>query len=783
MPIINGNVTDQNEAPVGGALVYIYDSAGVLADLTDDLDQPLTQPITTGEDGYWEAYIAKGGYYTLRYYWGGRERRVEANFKAGEFAVTEANSATPTEIWAGTAEDRYVSPDSAFGAAAPVNLTDAATVAVNMAAGFNFNLVLGGNRTLGNPTNAKPGQSGRIRVTQGAGGPHVLGFASNWRIVGGDIELSTVPGAFNILSYFVNTASDIELYSDSLSAFAGESGAAAIGFTQDGGNAETVQDALRREVWADQYKLDTDTEDRDCIERAVAAVLSNAGGGVVRLSRRAYTFAGPLEFEGINNVRLIGAGNSSSGTMIRETFTSGDGVRFVGCQHCEISGVQFWPTVRKTAGYSVTIAGGSYACRADFRTDYGWNGLNIEGATETRYKVNSRYMLGTHGVNFAGTVTHPSYRAVCEDQISDNPYPAAAGATNAKTFTSGMSLSVGDHFVANGAVYQCSSAGTAAASAPSGYPSGSTPESVFTGTITSGTATLKWVCNTSLVHLVQDNWGYSLVIEKAALLNGAIGYRMTDTAATGSSYPIWCFADDLECDHNYYTGVDLDRGEGFFDFGGAWLGSCLTGNGLAIDSNFRGEVAFGPGSRIMGNAQHGILRQAGPVDVRFVGVECADNSAASSGTYHGLVLASGAVDTHIVGGRYGDSISVSGNAQSYGILINASCDKTSIIGAVVRGNTTGGISVGASQTNLIITGCPGYNDAAAATVSVGASPFTWTNTTGNAVQARITGGTVSAVTVAGDQVAAGSNVAVLVPAGVVLQINHTGAPVLKVQHV
>lgn len=569
------------------------------------------------------------------------------------------------------------------------------------------------------------------------------------------------------------------------SALTGSTGAASVGFTQDSGDPETVQDALRREVWADQYKLPADTSDNACIERAVAAVLSAGGGGIVRLSRRSYTLSATLAFTGLNNVRLIGAGSNSNGTMFREAFTTGDGVYFNGCQGCELSGVNFWPTVRKTSGYSVTLTGSSYDCFVDFRTDYAWNGLNIEGATETRYKINTRYLLGTHGVNYSGTATHRSYRAICEDQISDNPYPASVGAsaTNAKTFAGSMALAVGDHFVANGVIWQCTSAGTAAATAPSGYPTGSTPESVFTGTVTSGTATLKWVANSALTHLVQDNYAYSLVIACAALLNGAIGYRMTDTANTGTSYPVWCFADDLECDHNYYTGADLDRGEGFFDFGGCWLGSCLTGNGLAIDTAFRGEVALGSGTRIMGNAQHGILRQAGPVDVRLVGVECVDNSVLTSGSYHGLVIAGGAVDTHITGGRYGDSISVSGNAQGYGILINASCDKTSIIGAVVRGNTTGGISVGATQTNLLITDCPGYSDAAAAAVSVGTSPFTWTNATGAAVQARITAGTVSAVTVGGDQVAAATNTSVLVPNGAALVVTHSSTPTLKWQAV
>jgi hypothetical protein len=41
---------------------------------------------------------------------------------------------------------------------APVALTDAATIATNAALGNHFRVTLGGNRTLGNPTNPTDGQ-------------------------------------------------------------------------------------------------------------------------------------------------------------------------------------------------------------------------------------------------------------------------------------------------------------------------------------------------------------------------------------------------------------------------------------------------------------------------------------------------------------------------------------------------------------------------------------------------------------------------------------------------
>src|SRR5579871_1605908 len=64
------------------------------------------------------------------------------------------------------AASKFLTPASVWDAAAYVALTDAATIAWDMGAGFNFNVTLGGNRTLGFPTAPKPGQSGFIDVAQ-----------------------------------------------------------------------------------------------------------------------------------------------------------------------------------------------------------------------------------------------------------------------------------------------------------------------------------------------------------------------------------------------------------------------------------------------------------------------------------------------------------------------------------------------------------------------------------------------------------------------------------------
>jgi hypothetical protein len=86
-------------------------------------------------------------------------------------------------------------------------LTDAATVAVDFSAGINFTLTLEGNRTLGQPSNQKVGQSGFIRINQDGTGSRTLAYHSSWQFVGGSAPvLSTAASATDVLFYQVIAA-------------------------------------------------------------------------------------------------------------------------------------------------------------------------------------------------------------------------------------------------------------------------------------------------------------------------------------------------------------------------------------------------------------------------------------------------------------------------------------------------------------------------------------------------------------------------------------------------
>ena len=97
-----------------------------------------------------------------------------------------------------------------------VSLTDAATIAVDLSLGNNFAVQLGGNRTLGDPTNVTAGQSGVIVVTQDGTGSRTLAYAgTKWKFAGGTAPTLTAGsgGAVDVLAYYVESATRITVTS------------------------------------------------------------------------------------------------------------------------------------------------------------------------------------------------------------------------------------------------------------------------------------------------------------------------------------------------------------------------------------------------------------------------------------------------------------------------------------------------------------------------------------------------------------------------------------------
>jgi hypothetical protein len=78
----------------------------------------------------------------------------------------------------------------------PVTLTDAATIATDASLGNHFRVTLGGNRTLGNPTNPADGQKIIWELIQDATGSRTITLSGNFAL-GTDISSITLSTSAN----------------------------------------------------------------------------------------------------------------------------------------------------------------------------------------------------------------------------------------------------------------------------------------------------------------------------------------------------------------------------------------------------------------------------------------------------------------------------------------------------------------------------------------------------------------------------------------------------------
>jgi hypothetical protein len=100
-------------------------------------------------------------------------------------------------------------------ASAPVALTDAATINLDWKSGFNFTVTLGGNRTLGNPSNGIPGTWRTIQVTQDANGTRTLNYGNQYVFPGGAARkpvIATGNGAVSRISIYCRATNIFEVY-------------------------------------------------------------------------------------------------------------------------------------------------------------------------------------------------------------------------------------------------------------------------------------------------------------------------------------------------------------------------------------------------------------------------------------------------------------------------------------------------------------------------------------------------------------------------------------------
>ena len=118
--------------------------------------------------------------------------------------------ATSAQYRNNTAGGIALSPEVAWGAAAEVALTYGATITPDMSTFLNAAFTATGNFTLANPTNAKVGQSGYIRIQQDGTGSRTITFGTAYDFpTGMSKALSTAASSVDVLFYTVRSATEI----------------------------------------------------------------------------------------------------------------------------------------------------------------------------------------------------------------------------------------------------------------------------------------------------------------------------------------------------------------------------------------------------------------------------------------------------------------------------------------------------------------------------------------------------------------------------------------------
>lgn len=128
------------------------------------------------------------------------------------WAQIDATLAATMGEYRSAANHKFLAPDVAFAAHAYVALADAATIAVDMATGFNFSVTISTNRILGFPTNPKVGQSGYIDVKQPVAGGKLLDFDVGYTFDQGVApDLDAGANRVTVLFYHVRSSSEVRI--------------------------------------------------------------------------------------------------------------------------------------------------------------------------------------------------------------------------------------------------------------------------------------------------------------------------------------------------------------------------------------------------------------------------------------------------------------------------------------------------------------------------------------------------------------------------------------------
>jgi Pectate lyase superfamily protein len=518
-------------------------------------------------------------------------------------------------------------------------------------------------------------------------------------------------GFTNLLATALPSATTLQFYGGSGAAGVAQAitGATAEGllqFTQTGASAvQRTLDSKIKEAWVSVVDFGADptgVSDSTAAWTAAYNQVAAAGGGTVYFPAGTYLLSsmGTVSQNG-TTIRCVG-GATGGGTRLAQTTTTGDFLTITG-QNVWVRDCEFHPTVRITSGYQVKFSGAFTSGTDRVRLDYVYNGIYVLNSTETKVEnTYLRYLLGPQGILYSGSLGNGSFGFTLDTVVADNPYPQAYGTV--KAWATGTSYSLNDIVYVNGNIYQCSTAGTSAGAGggPTGFPTGTTPDSVFTGTLSDNTVSWKFVA-TGLIWLQHDNYAYSMRGKHLYFIDGYTSVKITDTANTGSSYPSYHRLSVIESDHAFSDSILIAAGNDV-SVELSYIGSSLHGNGINIITGFKGGFTVNT-TRIAASWYNGVSLGAG-VGFLVVNNQINSNSQSGSGNNHGVSVAAGVSNFVVSNNKIGTDPGIGSNNQAWGVLINTGAsDYYNIVNNICAAQNVSGCVIDAgSGTHKCSTG-------------------------------------------------------------------------------
>lgn len=340
-------------------------------------------------------------------------------------------------------------------------------------------------------------------------------------------------------------------------------------------------------------------------------------------------------------------------------------------------------TTLPTAGAAITFVGGQKCFATDIRMEKVFNGIDLSVNSETILdNIHIRDIHGTFGIKSGGSsAPNGVYGARLSQITCDTPYTVSADATSWKgARVASTAYTAGDIYTSNGCVYQVTTGGTSAVGTG---PNGS-HGTFATRLITDGTAVVQFMYSTAHAWVLVDSFAYTMSIRGAALLDGGYGVRVTDSLATGSSYPAWVTLNEVECDHSGFASASVEAGRYFKAGGASWFGSCLSGNGVVIGSSYVGGGGVSE-SEVNGNAQHGVLLNAANGFIVHNN-DIGSNSQASSATYNNVTVGANINGFEITSNRFMPDLPATSQASGRPVVVSAGTSD----GYIIRNNTAKG---------------------------------------------------------------------------------------------